>query len=302
MTIPVLALLENECALAHCLRGHARIFPHRYRQSRPPRLGGSGLFDHVRNASSAKDGPCFPVFTRAFCHRPDRGPSQDAAAVQPFHEYDCQFLLFTYVAEALLWKGDQWRVPSHSERAQIMGISPLVMQWAPKGDSSSQRSLSERVRCPLLGNAFHVPSCMLALIMLFKLCPQASSIPPAAYVGLEKHVRCQAKDTVWQPGLVNSFLGVLTWQFLEPLAKPCFRLGLTCLSCQATRPQHSVSTLAGVLRGHPVAPPQQREVGMSRRAVGVQDTANPSSRIGKGSPYAVRCVPPQSLRQPRTNW
>ena len=60
---------------------------------------------------------------------------------------------------------------------------------------------------------------MLALILLFQLCPQvAASIPPAAYEGLEKHVRMNAADTVWQPGVVDSFPGVLTWADLRPLA------------------------------------------------------------------------------------
>ena len=63
------------------------------------------------------------------------------------------------------------------------------------------------------------PSCMLALIMLFQLTQQLAAVPPAAYVGLEKHVRQRAQDTVWQPGLVERFPGLLSWKDLHKLTR-----------------------------------------------------------------------------------
>ena len=55
-----------------------------------------------------------------------------------------------------------------------------------------------------------------------QLCPQVVAIPPAAYVGLELHLRSQAAGTVWQPDLLASFPGLLTWEQLEPQARSCF--------------------------------------------------------------------------------
>ncbi|CAE7861519.1 DNMT3A, partial [Symbiodinium necroappetens] len=149
-------------------------------------------FDPVANAKDSADGPCFPVFSRAFKHPPDHGPRQDPVVMQRFREHGQWFPLFNYEENALLWKKDQWRVPNSSERAQIMGIPPAALKWAPRTPRSETQA--EQVRCSLIGNSFHVPSCMLALIMLFQLCPQASAIPP---------------DSVWQPGLVDNFPGVL---------------------------------------------------------------------------------------------
>ncbi|CAE7409333.1 DNA (cytosine-5)-methyltransferase 3A [Symbiodinium microadriaticum] len=148
-------------------------------------------FDPVANAKASDDGPCFPVFSRAFQPPPDHGPRQDPVVMRRFREHGQWFPLFNYEEHALLWKKDQWRVPNSSERAQIMGIPPAALKWAPRTPRSETQA--EQVRCSLIGNSFHVPSCMLALIMLFQLCPQASAIPPAAYVGLEKHIRQNAQ-------------------------------------------------------------------------------------------------------------
>ena len=82
----------------------------------------------------------------------------------------------------------------------------------------------------LLGNAFHVPSCMLALCTLFSLLPTCSAVPPATYVGLEKHIRSAAMDTAWQPGVVESLPGVLCWKDLSPMIQASF------WSCDAVLP------------------------------------------------------------------
>ena len=244
-------------------------------------------FDPVANAKDSVDGPCFPVFSRAFKHPPDHGPRQDPVVMQRFREHGQWFPLFNYEETALLWKKDQWRVPNSSERAQIMGIPPAALKWVPRAPQSETQA--EQVRCSLIGNSFHVPSCMLALIMLFQLCPQVSAIPPAAYVGLEKHVRQNAQDSVWQPGLVDNFPGVLGWTELARLTSRSLAPSGVVLPDLCPSPGLNVA-LAKLqvywvdtqMRGLSAAPQgpewrQQSHVAASKQAVGLQG-AGPNAK------------------------
>ena len=93
---------------------------------------------------------------------------------------------------------------------------------APKGRAGESSQLAENTRCSLIGNSFHVPSCMIALIVAFQLCSQASAIAPASYVGLEAHIRSHARGTVWQPDLLEGFPGLLKWDHLEAETRKAF--------------------------------------------------------------------------------
>ena len=241
----------------------------------------------LRMLKASVDGPCFPVFSRAFKHPPDHGPRQDPVVMQRFREHGQWFPLFNYEENALLRKKDQWKVPNSSERAQIMGIPPAALKWAPRTPRSETQA--EQVRCSLIGNSFHVPSCMLALIMLFQLCPQASAIPPAAYVGLEKHIRQNAQDSVWQPGLVDNFPGVLGWTELARLTSRSLAPSGVVLPDLCPSPGLNVA-LAKLqvywvdtqMRGLPAAPQgpewrQQSRVAASKQAVGLQG-AGPNAK------------------------
>ena len=177
--------------------------------------GFKPLFDPSNVAKSADQQECFPVFTRAFPHAPDRGPRDDPSVLARFNADGGRFPLFNYVESALLWKHGKSRPPNSAERA-------AMLKWAPKGRAGDTSQHAEDTRCSLVGNSFHVPSCMVALMVVFQLCPQVVAIPPAAYVGLELHLRSQAVGTVWQPDLLASFPWLLTWEQLEPQARSCF--------------------------------------------------------------------------------
>ncbi|CAE7557407.1 Dnmt3b [Symbiodinium sp. CCMP2456] len=209
-------------------------------------------FSPANNAASAQDMPCFPVFTRSFRHPPDQGPLSDRATLQRFRDDGCRYPLFCYAEPALLWRGSEWRVPSSSERAQIMGIPPALLHWAPaKQGHEVDDACKEQVRSSLVGNSFHVPSCMLALMVMSVLRNMSGCMPST-------------------PAFIQDF-GVL----LPPLqATPEVNLALARLQA------YWVDTQLRGLKSEPQGPEwrQQRHLQASKQALGVQ-SGGPGSKL-----------------------
>ena len=74
----------------------------------------------------------------------------------------------------------------------------------------------------MVGDATHIPCCMVALVLLFQCVKRVSAIPQAAYLGLERHMPVQDKDSVWQPGLAEAFPGLLTWADVQAEVQSSF--------------------------------------------------------------------------------
>ena len=65
----------------------------------------------------------------------------------------------------------------------------------------------ERDRASLVGNSFHVPSIMLAVVLLFQMVPSCTGIPPPMYSAFERCIRvirARVQGSVFQPGMVES--------------------------------------------------------------------------------------------------
>ena len=83
--------------------------------------------DPAQVAKSPEQLDCFPVFSRCFKHKPDRGPQDDPEVMARFHADGGRFPLFNYTRKAMLWKKDAGRPPNSSERAAMMGF-PATLQ------------------------------------------------------------------------------------------------------------------------------------------------------------------------------
>ncbi|CAE7488397.1 unnamed protein product [Symbiodinium sp. CCMP2592] len=235
-------------------------------------------FDATQVARSAEDLPCFPVFTRVFQRPPDRGDKHDVDAAQRFLEDGSRLPLFNYRADALLWRaesdsaqgGKLWRVPSSSERM------PHV-------------SGGKCFPCAILH------ACTLHFVFAFAPMLLCASGDIHWSRKAERHVRTAAAGTVWQPGVVESFPGVLIWGDLAPLLQASLRpagVELPPLTASAdvnralARLQiYWVDTQLRNLGAGSQGPEwlQQRSVGNSKRSLGSQ-AGGPNSK-GAVAPF-----------------
>ena len=226
----------------------------------------------------------FPTFTQAFPHQVDADAKVDDEAARRFHQDGRRYPVHTYASSALLWKGDQWRQPLASERAAMMCI-PSSLLSSLDFCLNAKPQESERRQASAVGNSFHVPSIMVALIVLFQLVPQTCAIPVAMYGAMEGRLRAQCHDTVWQPGLVDDFPGLMSASDMQVRVQELFAEVLEApppmsLSADVERAvkRLQVYTVDRLLRKLPVAElgpewAQQKAAGESAAALGVQKGA-----------------------------
>ena len=169
------------------------VFRDRFKQAFDPRV----------NVGCTDDVKCFATFTQAIDHSvvPDVRASPDA--VRRYMSDDRTFPAFAYEDHSLLWRGSQWRQPCASERAEIMSIPSSMLSWLDSAQEMSHQE-RERARASVVGNSFHVPSIMLALVLLFQMLPACTGIPPPRYSAFERCMRSQVQGSVFQPGMVES--------------------------------------------------------------------------------------------------
>ncbi|CAE7935813.1 unnamed protein product, partial [Symbiodinium necroappetens] len=99
--------------------------------------------------------------------------------------------------------------PSARERAILMGFPPDMVCTRACDQTESRRKLEDK-RCSLLENASHVPSVMVVMSLAHALLPPPEPIPRPIYAAFEARLRGAAQGTVWQPGLLDSWPGVLS--------------------------------------------------------------------------------------------
>ena len=154
-------------------------------------------------------GAMFP-FTRRFRHPGDKKQGCSKDAVRRYEEADRQFPPAAFEESSLLWRGSEWRMLDGAERALLMGVPPdlVVPQSAVKrrGEMPTQVTAQSA-----LGNAFHVPSMMLFLILLFQ-CVESGSQPCSAfrYEAAEAALLGRASGTIWEPGALEATQGLLS--------------------------------------------------------------------------------------------
>ena len=156
----------------------------------------------------------FPVFTRAFTHPLDQDARVSPEAVQRFRMDNATFPAYTYEQHHLLWKGQSWRQPSARERSDMMGLPWSLVQEVGSDMAEGSRE-QERARASAVGNSFHVPSIMLALILLFQLVPCASAVQRVQYPGMEARLRLHCLGAAWDPETVDRSPGLVQCEKLQ---------------------------------------------------------------------------------------
>lgn len=157
----------------------------------------------------------FGTFSREFVHPTDRVKSASKAAGYRFYAGDKLFPPMAYEEEALLWTAGphdklQWMVPTPYVRAQAMGIPRDLIDALPD-NTETEKGSKDAIRNSALGNSFHVPSVALFMVFLFQLvAATAGSVQVPIYVGHELFMREACKGTCWEPGVMESYPGLLS--------------------------------------------------------------------------------------------
>ena len=141
------------------------------------------------------------TFTREFYHPNDRVKQVSPAAASRFDEDLRRFPPGAYEEHSLLWQKEQWRQPSPTERAQLLGVPPAAVE-AVTGTPDEKR----QGRNSLLGNGFHIPS-LLAILCLLPALLEAKMIPQPTLPDHGLHERLVG--TIWEPGRLQSFPDIL---------------------------------------------------------------------------------------------
>ena len=168
------------------------------------------------------------TFTRC-CQHPDDHPAS-AAVRKRATEDGNRFPMQAYEERSLLSKqaGDStvFRPPVSAERAEVHCFpSSMVEEATFVGTNASQE---EGKRCSLVGNGCHIPSVMIALILLSSLQlvdPQKVHIQYPLSELWETRLRSAVQGTVFEPGACENFPGVYTssaltielWELFRPL-------------------------------------------------------------------------------------
>ena len=118
-------------------------------------------------------------FTRELRH-----PSDPTRAkwetVQRWQRDDKRFPVDAYSESNLLWRGDEWRTPTSTERAHAHGCPPAAVKrsYADKLKGTE----AEKMANSAIGNGFHITSAMIIFIMLL----QSATAWPMPYNGIRR--------------------------------------------------------------------------------------------------------------------
>ena len=143
----------------------------------------------------------FATFTREFRHPEDLVPQVTPQAASRFFYDDRRFPPFAYEEASLLWRGNQWRVPSPDERSQMLGIPQSATAAV-----ASRATARVRDRNSLLGNGFHLPSVVALLVMLPQLCANKLTVVSPA---CGSQLKARLEGSLWQPGRLEVYPGLL---------------------------------------------------------------------------------------------
>ena len=148
-------------------------------------------------------------FVREFDHPDDRCKEASPEANSRFFSDSRRFPPASYEEPSLVWKQEQWRQLFPEERAQINMIPPSAVEGA--GATERSRAKQMQIRNSLIGNALHVPSIMLAFVILLQLLEPTEGLGhfQVPYCPFEFDLRERVRHTALQPGLIASIPGVL---------------------------------------------------------------------------------------------
>ena len=78
---------------------------------------------------------------------------------------DRRFPPSAYEQHSLLWRTTEWRQPDPVERSILHGMPPYLVESISHGKGEA---VTTAARNSAVGNRFHIPSLMLALVILFQ--------------------------------------------------------------------------------------------------------------------------------------
>ena len=142
------------------------------------------------------------TFTREFYHPSDRVRDVPPEVAKRFFEDNRRFPPGSYSDSSLVWKGNSWRTLTPEERGQIMG-------YPPESFSAVSGSAAARVQAKnsMIGNGFHLYSLMALFCFLPALLE--AKIPDPVVCQEEASLRSRVAGTIWEPGRLLSFPGML---------------------------------------------------------------------------------------------
>ena len=184
----------------------------------PPRVVWESGFQPLINPKEVmaqKGQGAIHTFTREVRHPTDRVGSVSPGAASRFEQDQRRFPPGSYEEGSLVWRDEHWRQPSALERCQLMGIPPSVLD-SVSGPPERRR----QVQNSLIGNGFHLPSIMLLLCLLPQLLEGKIPTPVLDYE--EQALVARLDNTVWAPGRLRTFPGLLTASDVCDSLSVCF--------------------------------------------------------------------------------
>ena len=184
----------------------------------PPRVVWESGFQPLINPKEVmaqKGQGAIHTFTREFRHPTDRVGSVFRGLLRRFEQDQLRFPPGSYEEGSLVWRDEHWRQPSVLERCQLMGIPPSVLD-SVSGPPERRR----QVQNSLIGNGFHLPSIMLLLCLLPQLLEGKIPTPVLDYE--EQALVARLDNTVWAPGRLRTFPGLLTARDVCDSLPVCF--------------------------------------------------------------------------------
>ena len=153
------------------------------------------------------EGAMYP-FTREFRH-PNDPTRARWDTVQRWQQDDKRFPVDAYAADNLLWRGEEWRTPTSTERAQAHGCPPAAVK--PNYMDNVKGVEAEKIANSAVGNGFHIPSVMIIFIMLL----QSATAWPMPYNGIgraadEERLTQRVLGTVFDDRTLRSTPGLLS--------------------------------------------------------------------------------------------
>ena len=145
------------------------------------------------------------TFTREFYHPTDRVRDVPPEVANRFYEDNCRFPPGAYSDSSLVWKKDVWRTLTPEERSQVMG-------YPPESFSAVSGNAAARIQAKnsLIGNGFHLYSVMVLFCFLPALLE--AKIPAPLVCNDESALQSRLLGTIWEPGRLSQFPGILTAQ------------------------------------------------------------------------------------------
>ena len=114
-----------------------------------------------------------------------------------------------YSAGNLLWRGEEWRTPTSTERAQAHGRPPAAVK--PSYTDKLKGIEAEKTANSAIGNGFHIPSVTIIFIMRF----QSATAWPMPYKRIgraadEERLTQRVLGTVFDDRTLRSTPGLLS--------------------------------------------------------------------------------------------